>query len=201
MQREQENSTITNPTITSTMADTKSALAFVLSTDDTAIYNVVESIRTSNDKAFTRWPPHINFIFPFVSSQNFDETKRILESEAIQKIINEIKSVGITFDEVSYFDQKKIVTFHLKPNKESHDLLEKLYVAVTTQINSKFPFCESKRKVFHPHLTLGQCLKTNWNNGFDRTIKEQFNFPTKVKFDGLTHLNRSQESNDRMTPC
>ena len=42
---------------------THTALAFVL---PTAVQAQVQSIRKVYDKAYTRWPPHINFFFPFL---------------------------------------------------------------------------------------------------------------------------------------
>lgn len=77
---------------TSTAPVTQSALAIVMEADpdDTAAYEglqKIQDIRRRYDKAYLRWPPHINVLWPFYPSGYFDQViKRITEDTRFKAI-------------------------------------------------------------------------------------------------------------------
>ncbi|CAF3962533.1 unnamed protein product, partial [Rotaria sp. Silwood1] len=54
------------------------------------IWEQIQSIRSIHDKAYPRWMPHINLIYPFTPEKNFDNIKVQLEP-----ILNRIKPFQI----------------------------------------------------------------------------------------------------------
>ncbi|CAF4827340.1 unnamed protein product, partial [Rotaria sp. Silwood2] len=67
------------------------------------VWEQIQSIRSKYDKAYPRWMPHINLIYPFVSDSEFANIKIQLDS-----ILNQRKQFEIEFDKTSfeYFKQK-----------------------------------------------------------------------------------------------
>jgi 2'-5' RNA ligase len=169
------------------MSDTTTALAFILPTNEKSLE--LDSIRNTYDKAAKRWPPHINFLFPFVSPSQFEQIKVLL---------GEIESIGsfdIKFNKLSYFSQGKgNITFHLGLDDESEHNLQKIYAAIRRLL----PMVEVKRNDFHPHLTLGQCKLTEWNNVLCNEMTNWLGEGITVRFDKITFVHRNMESMDKM---
>jgi len=72
-------------------------------------HDLINSIRKEHDRAYPRWMPHINFIFPFVSEDKFENIR--------QRLIPEISFFGafeLELNEIGSFKQGKNVTMHLK---------------------------------------------------------------------------------------
>lgn len=179
--------------------DTTTALAFVIK--DSKSVDLINSIREKHDRAFKRWPPHVNFIFPFVPTSQFDTIRTKLEKLNLQ-------SFDVSFDTIGYFSQGKNCTIHLKCSNES---TEKNMANVFAQITKACPEIEIKRAEFHPHLTLGQCKKSELKNtitSFNKELGLNSNSdndndndngsPLTLKFDTLEFLSRSPETNDKM---
>ncbi|CAF1166096.1 unnamed protein product [Rotaria sordida] len=112
------------------------------------VWEQIQSIRSIHDKAYPRWMPHINLIYPFTLEKNFDNIKAQLEP-----ILNRIKPFQIQFDQSSfhYFKQREDeCTYHIRP-KISTDIVE-LQKLIQNQLLN---FIKNKR-IFEAHLTLGQ---------------------------------------------
>ena len=167
------------------MTDTTTALAFVLPDE---FRNDVNTIRVKYDKAVNRWPPHINFLFPFVSVSEFETIKSRLE------LLKLIGSFDINFNTLGFFSQGKgNITFHLKLDDDS----EKKFQEIFKQIRKELPEIQVKRPDFHPHLTLGQCKNTEWAN-VEAEIKTILGEGFIVKCDNLVCLNRNPSTQDKM---
>ena len=121
--------------------DTTSALTLAFP-DDT--HQKINEIRSKYDKAYPRWMPHINFIFPFVPVDKFDEIANRLSC------LNNFGGFELELNTIGYFIQGSNVTFHAKPDNDSK--LQNLFKLITEVL----PEIESKREQFHPHLTLAQ---------------------------------------------
>lgn len=126
--------------------DTTTALTLVA---PACHWDKINEIRQHQDKAYPRWFPHINFLFPFVPVQRFDDIKFRLNTalKDFGPFVLEMKTIG-------YFEQGKVATFHLKPVNDSK--LQALYQI----IRQTLPEVEVKRDEFHPHMTLAQCKKS-----------------------------------------
>ena len=106
----------------------------------------INAIREKYDRAYPRWMPHINFIFPFLSKESFP-----VVVEKLQDALGDFRSFDITLSEVDSFKRKGNVTFHLRPSNSSQ--LEELFKV----LRETLPDVELKHEDFIPHMTLGQC--------------------------------------------
>lgn len=117
---------------------------------------IVNEIRSKFDKAFERWPPHINLFFPFVPFADFGDF-----GDRIGRAVEGFGEFDLPLDSASFFSQgKDRCTFNLQPSDDSQ--LQKLFKIVETACGPKV--AGGKKKPFHPHLTLGQCNKADVNN-------------------------------------
>ena len=105
----------------------------------------INEIRKQCDRAYPRWMPHINFLFPFVSTDQFDDIKSRLEP-----YLKNVGSFDLDMSEIGHFKQGKNVTVHLKP-KDSTKLRQ-----VFDIIRQVLPEIPSKHEEFAPHLTIAQ---------------------------------------------
>ena len=129
------------------------------------VWEQIQSIRSLHDKAYPRWMPHINLIYPFTPEANFDKIQTQLES-----ILTREKPFQIQFNQSSfhYFKQKgDQCTYHLRPTVGTNVVeLQKL-------IQSQLFNSTNNKHAFEGHLTLGQTttskisdvlneIKANW---------------------------------------
>ena len=92
------------------------------------VWEQIQSIRSIHDKAYPRWMPHINFIYPFVPEGNFENIKTQLEP-----VLKREKPFQIQFDQSSldYFKQRgDECTYHLTTKDKSR-------CSSTSKIDSK----------------------------------------------------------------
>jgi len=145
MQRERDSSDSTT--------DRKVFTTAVVISPPQADWPPIQNIRSQFDKAFARWPPHINLLYPFVPEQELEEaTKRISRS------LHDFKPFELTLAQFDMFSQGRSgVTVHLKPNDdEAMPALKRLQSA----LEAVYPYCDDLSSKssdgFHPHLTVGQ---------------------------------------------
>ena len=159
--------------------DTTTALALVLRGQ---FCDKINEIRSVHDRAYPRWPPHINFLFPFIEKELFPE--------AIEKLNTVLKDFGefeLIFNQLSYFPQGKNATFHLKVANDTK--LQELF----KKIQEALPEIKSKHDKFEPHLTLGQCKKADVNAELDRLRANWLGFGFTVKVKDICLLSRSKD--------
>ena len=125
--------------------DTCTALAFVL---PERYGSKVEPIRRSHDKAYVRWMPHINFLFPFFPERTLDSV-----AERLTKDLANVPAFILNLDEIGFFPIGYENTYHLSASDSSQ--MKALYDSVRKTLHE---FKQAKRD-FHPHLTLGQWSK------------------------------------------
>jgi len=112
----------------------------------------IQSIRSMYDRAYARWMPHINLIYPFVPESEYEEN-----AEKTVNALKDIKPFRLIFSEFDYFVQaKSVCTMHLKPLTEPPNAL----IDLQSKLFETFPFCNelSTRSTtgFNPHMTVGQ---------------------------------------------
>jgi 2'-5' RNA ligase len=168
--------------------DTTTALAFVIPISH---QSHIDEVRAKYDAAYKRWMPHINFVFPFVSSDRFDA------------IVNECKlemqPFEVTLNTLGWFAQgKKGFTFHLTPDSKSQERLKQIYLTIASHPTIATLVKDKKRHEFHPHLTIAQCKKNEYDSRF-LELQSWLGKGITVTLDELSLLKRSAETNDRMT--
>ena len=156
--------------------DTCTALCLVFPTET---HQKINEIRTKYDKAYPRWMPHINFIFPFVPAERFDEMAARLGD------LGSFGGFDLHMNQIGYFDQGQTVTFHIKPSNQI--LLQRLF----NTIRLALPEIEVKHDEFHPHLTLGQFPKSEIEIR-QAELKTWLGSGIQVKVDRIHMINRNK---------
>ena len=157
------------------MDTTTTALSLIVPQEH---WTKINEMRSKYDRAFYRWKPHINFLFPFVPQDKFPEI-----AEKLGEKLKGFKPFNLYFNDIGYFKNNKNYTFHLKPQDDSQ---LRLFFKI---IQEALPNIENKK--FNPHLTLGQSKKAD----FDSRLKElQVWLGNGLSFtvDRICLLNRSE---------
>lgn len=128
--------------------DTTTALTIIAPEE---FQDKINQVRSKYDRAYPRWMPHINLLFPFVSLDNFEDIVDRL------KELNDFGEIDLNMNEINYFSQGKNVTVHIKPSNKNR--LSELFEKITILL----PEIKPKHNEFHPHLTLAQFKKSELN--------------------------------------
>lgn len=164
------------------MSDVTTALAILVTSQEEV--DKINGIRADHDRAYSRWMPHINFLFPFVPVEEFDEYQKKL-----QEALSGFGSFDLVLDQVGHFKQRKAATFNLQPSDDSK--LQELFNAVRAAI----PEVQPKHPEFHPHLTIGQFKKFQIADK-ETELAQWLGDGVKVRIDGVYMINRSKEDRD-----
>jgi 2'-5' RNA ligase/endonuclease/exonuclease/phosphatase family metal-dependent hydrolase len=131
------------------LASTATALAIII---PTRLQSEINSLRKVHDKAYRRWQPHINILYPFVEPSRLHEALALLKSSLASE---ELETIRVDVDDVGVFRHRKNATVFLKPSKASEDSLRKFRSLLTAALG-----CEESDGThdgeFKPHLTIGQ---------------------------------------------
>jgi len=110
----------------------------------------IQEIRKLYDKAYARWMPHINMVYPFIPGENFPEVVETLKDN-----LSLISPFKISFKDLGYFQHKGSCTLWCNPKTEGNELVQ-----LNSLLENTFPYCKDlsskSDKGFSPHLTLGQ---------------------------------------------
>lgn len=131
------------------------------------MHDYIDNFRRNNDKAYPRWQPHINLLFPFVKEEQFPIIAAKLRT-AIQD--NGFKKFTLHLDTIDHFKQSDCITVHAKPRYDKQ--IKMLYNLIANTLN----ITENvKGQDFKAHMTLGQFgkgdvnkvteIKNNWGSG------------------------------------
>ena len=126
----------------------KSALAIVPPPE---IWDGFQRIRSVHDKAYKRWPPHINLMYPFLT-----DTGIVDVIPALMKELSQVAPFKVTFDSAGFghFTHKKSATIWVCPSPAQKIIsVEDRLLRAVPQCNDLAEFSDAG---FAPHLTLGQ---------------------------------------------
>ncbi|AYV80841.1 MAG: hypothetical protein Harvfovirus8_2 [Harvfovirus sp.] len=157
--------------------DVTTALALVIATEN---QEKIDQIRSKKDRAWPRWPPHINFLFPFVPLENFDDIMMRLSEN-----LKGFSEFTIELNDVGYFKQGKNITYHLKPKDDTK--IQQLAEIITKTL----PEIKMKHEKFQPHVTLGQSSKGELDT-IIAELKTWLGTGIRVKVDKISFLVRSR---------
>ncbi len=163
--------------------DTKTALTVVIPSE---FHQQINKIRLQYDKAYPRWMPHINLIFPFVDT--FDSS--LIEEQLKQ--LNESQTL-IKMNDIGFFSSRGVNTYHLKfsdSDTESHNNLMNVFNIVSKSHQNL------KIRDFSPHMTLGQS-KTSDQIKMMKELKDWLNINGPIVFNirHISHLKRTDTGN------
>lgn len=138
----------------------------------------VNQIRSLYDKAYEKWVPHINLLYPFV-----DETELEKVIPKLTTVFGMIQPFELKLDSVEYFDQGPSLSYHLTTSEISYQLM-----SLTNILHQLLPNVKKTHAEFKPHLTIGQFSKE-----YDMTnIKKYFKDPIIFTVDQIHIITRSK---------
>jgi 2'-5' RNA ligase/endonuclease/exonuclease/phosphatase family metal-dependent hydrolase len=124
------------------------------------LWEPVDRLRSLHDKAYNRWPPHINLVYPFVHPEYLQEAAQILSQLDLSTIVRndderrgeEVSQAKIILDEADAFTHKQYSTIHLRPGRssDSEGTLARLAKSVRDALG------QSADEQFRPHMTIAQ---------------------------------------------
>jgi 2'-5' RNA ligase/predicted nucleotidyltransferase len=112
----------------------------------------INKLRSVHDKAYHKWQPHINILYPFVQALQLDDAIVSLKSALLKA---NIARINIKIDEVGVFRHRKNATLFLKPDSESATQIGELRKCLV-QALGRDESDGTHDGVFRPHLTIGQ---------------------------------------------
>lgn len=107
----------------------------------------VQEIRNKYDKLSEVYPSHIRLIFPFVTSDKFDDFETLI-TQIVEE--NKITEFDLTLERFDSFFQKTDHTLVIRPDQESKQILTDLYSKIMPHIDTQI-----KRK-FSPRVICGK---------------------------------------------
>ncbi|KAL9654987.1 hypothetical protein ABK040_008775 [Willaertia magna] len=113
--------------------------------EDTENWKYIQQLRLMHQKG-VRSPPHIHFLFPFVTECYFEQAFQLLSEK-----LKDFPSFEITFSSFNKFNQNSSnCIIYLEPDKEAKVKFKELY----KKIEECFPYCK-KKVSYEPHMTVG----------------------------------------------
>jgi endonuclease/exonuclease/phosphatase family metal-dependent hydrolase len=138
----------------------KNTLALVIESKDTII---VDEIRKENDAMYTRWPAHINLLYPFYdSNEYFDSLKYDESGSLIGDIMNCLKDhepFKMNFDvkQLRTFSDSRVKSvIFIEPDDSSIEKIKLIYESLINLFTSQLNGSVAWRNEIKPHLTIAQ---------------------------------------------
>lgn len=176
------------------------------------VVDQIQEIRRRYDRAYSRWPPHLTlvppFIAPFVTTSLADShlgdaaEQQIRLHETLEQVCTTIEAVcrkidqhTLTLDEVGHFPLKRYKTLHLRPSATAND---DAFLRLQSELETALPQAVSNarsqgksRETYKPHLTLGQSSNDKVNTQLHQQASQVFKVdgrvdePFRVKVDKI----------------
>eukprot|EP00164_Ancoracysta_twista_P012731 GFYU01020071.1.p1 GENE.GFYU01020071.1~~GFYU01020071.1.p1 ORF type:complete len:222 (+),score=35.38 GFYU01020071.1:85-666(+) len=116
----------------------------------------IQTIRKEHDRAYDRWMPHINLVYPFVPVDDFADAAQIISNE-----VKQLSPFTLHLKQFNYFTQRDRVTMHITPEEEDGGITQ--LRALQQLASAGFPHCTEQhtksKDGFSPHMTVGQYAK------------------------------------------
>ena len=80
----------------------------------------IDRLRKLYDKAFAKWPSHINLIYPFVGLESLERAQKQIQ-DYVNEQLDPSKSMTVEMDQVGYFEQRNNSTIFLRESRTSTD--------------------------------------------------------------------------------
>ncbi|KAL6791159.1 hypothetical protein GGI42DRAFT_346939 [Trichoderma sp. SZMC 28013] len=108
----------------------------------------VNALRSLNDEKFTKWPPHVTLVYPFVTPEALPD---VAEALCQHKIASQDEDISISLEEAGVFSHRRRSTVFIrpKPGQQVNRLSE-----LRDQIYRFLGW--PKGRDYRPHLTLAQ---------------------------------------------
>jgi len=130
------------------------------------LWDQIQTIRKEYDKAYVRWMPHINMIYPFIPNDKFAEVVPIIREK-----LQTFAPFKLVFDHFNSFQHGKNCTLFLEPTTTPANAIKTLQAT----IESLFPYCNEQSTKgehgFSAHLTVGTFPNTRIKDFIQQFMK------------------------------
>jgi endonuclease/exonuclease/phosphatase family metal-dependent hydrolase/2'-5' RNA ligase len=131
------------------LVSTATAIAIVVPKDAQANINALRSV---HDKAFRKWEPHINILYPFVEPARLAPAIETLRGAVSS---GDFRDLRVDVDAVDVFRHRRNATVFLRPSVDAEERLTRLRGVLTATLG-----CDESEGThdgeFRPHMTVGQ---------------------------------------------
>ncbi|KAI9768068.1 MAG: hypothetical protein M1840_005102 [Geoglossum simile] len=152
----------------------------------------IDRLRSSHDKAYGRWPAHVNLIYPFVTIESLPQAVDQIRSKLNTLADTEEDPGGfdMNFESTDSFSHRHNNTVFLAPIGFDHGLKRlRSFVLEALGQDAVLPSSPSDEEIYHPHLTIGQSS----TEGAEYLMsKASFLLPLKWRVEELMILAREQ---------
>ena len=108
----------------------------------------IDQLRTLYDKSYSKWPPHINLVYPFVDGNNLSLARSLLQSCLSQQYTG--APLNVVLDQVGHFVHRKNYTvFLVESQTEEESQIEALQRTLYQALGQD-------PRLSRLHLTIGQ---------------------------------------------
>lgn len=145
-----------------TLNSTATAIALVLPPTEAADINTIRSV---HDKAFHKWPPHINILYPSLSPEQLDDAIPRLRI-ALNELID--PPTTVLLDRVGTFSHRRNVTVFLQPSDESETAISAIRTKLVEALGLNAR-AGTHDGTYRPHLTCGQ--QSLSGNALEKLVK------------------------------
>jgi len=142
-------------------------------------WSQIQEIRAKHDKAYDRWMPHINLLYPFIPEEQFLNN--------LERLVNGLSSLSpfkLVFRRFDSFCHGRSYTMFMKPEADPADAL----ITLQSKLEEVFPLCDDLRTIgdhgFAPHMTVGQF---NSKVSLDRSMEDYLSKLVPIEFT-VTHV-------------
>lgn len=123
----------------------------------TQFWGPINALRSLNDEKFTKWPPHVTLVYPFVTPEALPD---VAEALCQQKIASQDEDISISLEEAGVFSHRRRSTVFIRP-KHGHQVNR--LSELRDQIHRFLGW--PKGRDYRPHLTLAQSedFQASWH--------------------------------------
>lgn len=118
-----------------------------------SLWDPIQEIRKVHDKAYNRWMPHVNLLYPFVEARQFSDALAL-----VQKAASSIEPFQVKLSQFGHFGQRANCTMWLQPETKNDEMFH-----LQSALEAQFPLCDDVSNIsgkgFTPHLSVGQFSK------------------------------------------
>lgn len=117
------------------------------------LWGPVNALRSLNDEKFTKWPPHVTLVYPFVAPEALPA---VAEALCQLDLLPQGDGISISLEEAGAFSHRRRSTVFIRPTSEAErSCLSELKNRVTQFLG--WP----KGREYQPHLTVAQSEDTH----------------------------------------
>jgi poly(A) polymerase Pap1/endonuclease/exonuclease/phosphatase family metal-dependent hydrolase len=143
------------------LSSTATTLAFILPPEHSTDVN---SIRSVHDRAYHKWPPPINVLYPSVAPEQLHDALPLF-----REALNRVSRPTIVLDQIGTFSHRKNATIYLQPSEDANASISQLRSRLVKAIGLS-DRAGTLDGTYRPHLSIGQASIRG--NAIDRLVEK-----------------------------